>query len=526
MLRTSPAFALLLLHCISPMPPLDPEDAGPPAVDSFVPPPAPEVVALRARGRDGHSWPLDRAPRRPLLELELSRPAVAGDEPDAFVLEDTPTEPLLDDLRRAPLLVAHQRRVIPTTLERSAERITLTPDAPLVPGARYFVALAGWARADDGAPFAPFVAPFVVAEAASGATPLGTWPPDGAAGVPPELELAVVRFDDDITGTIRLEGPDGAASTTTERVPCDALGWSSGVCLVLRWDGLLRPASRYALVVGADARDRTGAPLEPWRSEFQTGQPGGIGFNFVPLACELDEVPIGAGCALADDRSVRIRLLVDRPVRGFLLGPTRSDRTVAPRGEVVLELDGLDADAPVEPELRLVGLDGSSHVERLALRTTPPLATLTIAEVCADPRGPEPRQEWVELSNYGPQPVSLQGLAISDRVDRLGDVILPALVLPANGRALLVADGFDPDHPDDPAVPEGTLLVRIGTSLASGGLSNSGEPLLLRDADGHRVATVPAIPSAGPGRCIHRVGGPRGRATEDFRMDTCTPGAP
>jgi hypothetical protein len=207
-----------------------------------------------------------------------------------------------------------------------------------------------------------------------------------------------------------------------------------------------------------------------------------------------------------------------------LLGPIGSDRAVAPRGELALELAGIATDAIVEPELRLVGLDGSTHVERLALRTTEPLATLTITEVSADPRGPEPRQEWVELLNFGPVDTSLEGIALSDRADRVGDVVSAPLVLPAGARALLVADGFDPRHADDPRVPDGVMLVRIGTSLASGGLSNSGEPLFLRDGIGRRLATVPAIPSDGPGRCVRREGAPRART--HFSFGPCTPGAP
>lgn len=522
--RVHAVLALLCLHCIDPMPPPLP-DAGPPPVDAYEPPPPPTVIALRARGRDGHSWPLDRAPRRPLLELEVSRAAVLPDEPDAFLFEDLPLDALTDDLTRMPLLVAHARHVVATEIVRGPNHVTLTPREPLEPGARYVVALAGWATDEDGATFAPFVAPIVVADEGGGATPRASWPPDGAAGVPPELELAVVRFDDELTGSVRLEGPDGVASTRTERVPCDALGWADGTCVVLRWDGLLRPGARYALAVGSDARDRTGAMLEPWRATFTTGHPGGIGFGFVPVVCELDEQPIGPLCILADDVSVRVRGQVDRPVRAFLLGPVGSDRVVAPRGELALELFGLPSDAAVEPELRLVGLDGSTHVERLSLRTTEPLPTLTIAEVNADPRGPEPRQEWVELLNFGPVELSLEGIALSDRADRLGDVVSAPLVLPAGARALMAADGFDPRHPaDDPHVPDGVLLVRIGTSLASGGLSNSGEPLFLRDPLGRRLATVPAIPSDGPGRCLRRESAPRARS--GFSFGPCTPGAP
>ncbi len=512
--------------CLDPLEASISPDAGPQPPDVLVPLPAPDVIAFRVRGHDGRSWPLDQTPRRPILELEVSRPLDADEDPPVYLFEELPYAPLVEDLRRAPLLVAHARREVPTDLRTSHSTLTLAPRAPLTPAARYVVALAGWARAtDDGAPFPPFVASFVVASAGAGAVPTASWPPDGAAGVPPELELAAVRFDDDLgAGGVVLEGPDGRVTTRGERVACDTIGWTSGACWVLRWEGPLQPHARYALVVSDDARDRTGAPLEPWRASFDTGAPATGSFQLLPLPCEIDERPEGALCVLSDDHSVRVRGAADRPVRAFLAGDRGSDRVVAPRGELILELRELPAEHDFTAELRLVGLDGSTRVDTISLATTEPLATLTISEVCADPHGPEPRQEWVELLNFGVVPVSLAGTALADRADQHGDVISSALALPPGARALLVADGFDPRHPDDPDVPDGTPLIRVGASLASGGLSNAGEPLFLRDAHGRRLASVPALPSEGAGLCARRAGGPRDR--DGFSHGDCTPGAP
>ncbi len=102
--------------------------------------------------------------------------------------------------------------------------------------------------------------------------------------------------------------------------------------------------------------------------------------------------------------------------------------------------------------------------------------------------------------------------------------------MPPGGRALLVADGFDPSAPDDTPVPPGTVLVRMGTSLGSGGLSNAGEPLFLRDPEGHRVSAAPATPPPRAGVCrVRQVDDPRTGAPGSFGYDAeggCTPGRP
>lgn len=522
---------LLTLGCFEPL--STEVDAGPvPTPDADVAdidagPPPPEVIAFRILDHDGHEWPDEAAPRRPVLELATTRPLASA---DAVLLFDEVELPrLLDDLRRPPLLVKHRNALRPVRVERGPRSVRVIPRETLERGERYVVALAGWGRAaEDDAPFAVFAMPFEVARDAAGAIVDGTWPPAGAAGVPPELDVAVVRFDDDVRPNdgVRLVGPGGVAATRMSEIPCAAFGWRDGACVLLRWDGLLRPLSRYTLEVGDHVEDRGGAPIGPWVAPFETGAPAEIGFSFLDVACAPDEVEVGRGCMLSDDESARLRLAVDRPVRAFLDSERGAARDIAPRGEIALELMGLGADVHVEAELRLIGLDGSTHAERVALETTPPLASLTISETCADPRGPEPRQEYVELLNYGTVPVELQGITLSDRVDRLGSVVTSPITLAPGGRALLVADAFDPNHPLDPPVPPGVPLVRVGTSLASGGLANAGEPLFLRDAEGRRLSTVPSIRAPGPGICLVRTGPPRGRSVDHFAAAACRPGEP
>jgi hypothetical protein len=276
--------------------------------------------------------------------------------------------------------------------------------------------------------------------------------------------------------------------------------------------------------------DRGGAAVGPWEARFTTGTGPPIDAAPLPIPCAVDEVETDAGCALADDRSIELRLQWNTPVRFFLSGAGRTVAAVAARGDGLLRLAPLPADAEVVATLRVIDLAGVEREEPLFVATTPPLAPLYITEVRADPRGPEPAQEYVELLNAGPLPRSLLGIALSDRADAAGDVIDAPFLIPAGGRVLLVPSGFDPLHPEDDPVPPGALLVRIGSSLASGGLANGGEPLFLRDDAGRRLSAAPATPVPRPGVCVLRVAmdGRTGRPGT-FAHDAaagCTPGLP
>ena len=108
---------------------------------------------------------------------------------------------------------------------------------------------------------------------------------------------------------------------------------------------------------------------------------------------------------------------------------------------------------------------------------SPPIA---ITEVLANPAGPEPQQEYVELRNLGQADVTLGGLRLQD--SKGGDD-LPAETLGAGAYALVVTASYDPEEGSDPPPRAGTLLVRVDTRLGSDGLSNSGEPVELVQGD-------------------------------------------
>jgi len=112
----------------------------------------------------------------------------------------------------------------------------------------------------------------------------------------------------------------------------------------------------------------------------------------------------------------------------------------------------------------------------LEFQTPPTMPAVAITEVLANPAGPEPGQEYVELCNLGAEPVALAGLRIED--SKGGDD-LPDETLPAGGYALIVPSTYVPGQAGDPAPRAGTLLVRVDARIGSDGLSNSGEAVRL-----------------------------------------------
>lgn len=530
-MRHAALLALSLTACLTVPPRRDAavEDAG---RDAAPPPTPPRVLELAVLDRRGAAWPLDGVPTSPVLRVTLSDDPLAPPPPIwLFATEDL--DDLGADLAAEPLRVATRARVVPAALEGAGADWWLTPEGRLARSEALAVGVGGWLRAASSGlrMGAPFVAALRVSDdPLAGASVTDSWPPDGASAVPPAIRELVVRFDGPVDGLregIALLEPDGAAVPAVVRpFACDVFGWDGGRCAVLAPDRELAPSTAHRLVVGEAALDATGAPVGPWTARFTTSAEGeDEPPALLPLACGIDELALEAGCVLADDGRVVLRLTASEPVRATLSIAGRAVRAVAPRGSATLAALDLPPDTELAAILRLEDLGGTIVEHALALRTSEPLLTLSIVEVRADPLGAEPRQEYVEVLNFGAASVDLQGVSISDRPDAVGDVVLHPQRLAPGQRALLVADGFDPDDPaDSPAVPPGVPLVRVGASIATGGITNAGEALYLRDPSLRRLSATPALPS-GAGSCIVRTGADlRGDAPHLFAIGPCTPG--
>lgn len=105
----------------------------------------------------------------------------------------------------------------------------------------------------------------------------------------------------------------------------------------------------------------------------------------------------------------------------------------------------------------------------LAWQTPAALPPIAITEVLANPVGPEPAQEWVELRNLGGEP---GGLGIADS---RGADLLPAETLGPGAYALVVTSAYGSGKRRGPAAARGDAAPARRRRIGADGLSNGGE---------------------------------------------------
>lgn len=149
---------------------------------------------------------------------------------------------------------------------------------------------------------------------------------------------------------------------------------------------------------------------------------------------------------------------------------------------------------------------------------------IRITQLLPDPANPgrDSEYEWVELTNLGVTPASVEGMTLRDNS---GSVALPALVIPAGGMLVVTARLAD--------VP-GVAAFRLAQSIGNG-LGNAGDRLVLSDADGRKVDALSygddttflvgtRIPAPGTGRTIERRFAADGSYRDAVILDQPTPG--
>jgi hypothetical protein len=228
---------------------------------------------------------------------------------------------------------------------------------------------------------------------------------------------------------------------------------------------------------------------------------GAPGHPIPPLDCDAAEIPFGPGCALvADDR-----LTVRAPAAPMLWTIAGSgigiDRVLVTGEGESFALTGLPPASTAT--LDIVSVDDRGETARAAFTfaTLASMPHLILNEVLANPLGPEPRQEWVEIYNDGSLPAELGGHVL---IDVGGETALPSGTLLPGGFALIVNQAFIDDDGLDPAPEPGSLVVRV-PKLGHGGLSNGGEPLSLRDPDGVVISRSPVGPKTKAGMSLARL---------------------
>jgi hypothetical protein len=226
--------------------------------------------------------------------------------------------------------------------------------------------------------------------------------------------------------------------------------------------------------------------------------PGGDLPEIAPLGCTAWESEIGPGC-LAIDKGIAI-------VRGpecktfWVLSSSLGWRLQAIEGSGRFAVPLSERMNDGKFDLVVFDLAGRSFSASVRIAPQAPLARVVINEVMANPLGPEPAEEWVEVINAGSAAASVVGWKLRDDG---GEVNLPPLVLEPSAVVLFVRSDFVGGRDGDVPPAVGTAMVRL-PSLGKNGLSNSGEALELIDAGGNVVSAFPALASGRAGVSIAR----------------------
>lgn len=305
-------------------------------------------------------------------------------------------------------------------------------------------------------------------------------PPAGATGVPLNLAGVVVRFPAAIAwGAGGLVVCDGQAVAVPVSAPGDTpcAAGEAGACYRVDLTGDLPASVPCAVSIAAGAVDATGVPVVA----------GMIGVFEDADAPDVTPPVLGDVAVSAAGPCLTVSFTTDAPASGTIVvqaGGVEID-TPAGAGEtsfaVGIPLGSLPPSTAATVTVNATDLAGNATVSAPFAFTTPvALPPIAITEVLANPAGPEPQQEYVELRNLGEADVPLAGLRLQD--SKGGDD-LPAETLAAGGYALVVTATYDPDEGSDPAPRAGTLLLRVDTRLGADGLSNSGEAVQLVQGD-------------------------------------------
>lgn len=245
---------------------------------------------------------------------------------------------------------------------------------------------------------------------------------------------------------------------------------------------------------------------------------GAVVHPATPLICSAEETAFGLGCAaVADDR------VTVRTPAGGLLWTVNTDNgsllEVTDASEFVIR--GL---APGTSEHLWGSVDDESGAEQdfdSVVDMNPARERPVLNEVLANPLGPEPQSEWLELVNDGAIPLDLSHFSVRDSG---GSTPLPPATLAVQEYALLVREDFAPSASDVPPAP-GARLIRV-PQLGTTGLSNSGEALVLVDGNSTLISALPAVATKAGQSLARRHSWSPDDDPSAFTTGTPTPGAP
>lgn len=432
---------------------------------------------------------LGRCDLSPLCAAENSRcerGRCMRDPLSAAAIKDLIDGPLADGI---PLTTM----IVPDSPVGPGTRLRVAPRRALQPHARH--SLLVFVRDRSGAPLVDehgdagvWRRDLVTADEGSGGPEARLLaPPSGSEAVAPNLTQITTQFAGpvvlDPAATLTLDAEDGTRLTLVDPAPCP--GWVPGLCLRWRPGGPVVSDMAYR-PGGGSLRDPLGRAAVPPAASTWFRTAGAPDLS-APSLDPIDARWLGPCwyASLGADEPLQLQLQIGAAIDVALAGPgpvtlaLHRDQIALPAGAITATLRAEDLAGNLGERALAAVLEDSF---------APPLG---LAEVLANPRGPEPAQEFVELvdlrADGEPQTwtdLHLADLAAPDVLLALaagetpGDALPPFTTRPGE-RVLVVASGYRPDEGSDPAPAPGTALVRVDASLGAGGLKNAGEPMTL-----------------------------------------------
>jgi len=454
------------------------------------------------RDRGGAVFDSHEAPRDVVLGLPVPLSVPGPLDPSVLLLRGHFSSALavrLGDARRTEALT---QRTVALRLERHDDVLRVVPAQALEPDTPYTLL---WLRDETGQAFTFDVS----GDPALGARWVESWP-SAQARVAPNLLRAWVRCDGYVANDLSkhltlLDQAGNVLASAVERVACRDLGLPPGDCAWLRPATPMAPQSSYTLALDDSALTLTGAPIPAQRATFRVEtEPDHTPPQLQPTPCATGEQPVEQLCVRVERERLVVRGSLDESALVTLTGESHGEllRTAAFSYANSFELALL---SPATASLvRVQDLAGNVRDQTLVLPASEPLPALRIDEVLADPLGKEPAQEWVELLNSGPTPVSLMGFTLTTRTKSespRGRAIAQPVVLAPHERALLVGPEFDPRDVHDGVLPASVRLVRLVSALS---IANTGDLLVLRDPGGRQVDSARLPAALFEGQCTAR----------------------
>ena len=197
----------------------------------------------------------------------------------------------------------------------------------------------------------------------------------------------------------------------------------------------------------------------------------------------IAEGPISASLHFVTDEPAEVALILQGSgLTGVLSDSWSTEHHVA--------ITALEPGASTEVTLKIKDINGNENALDIPVvgQDGP---TVAITEVLADPNGPEPAQEFVEITNFGPLEIDLSGWMIDDNGDANGgdNLVAERTVLGPRQVAIVVSASYDPTEGQDPAPDPSALLIMLPATVGSNGLKNSeAETVELYDASGMLVS--------------------------------------